>query len=142
MSELRNFFLYGTLMDPEILSRALGGTPGRAVDAERLSPALLPDHRRGYIVGCDFPGLRFEPGHETAGLLLQGVTSRERLLLNVYEGPHYRLASVTALHGAPAQNSVTAHAYVVKPGLKLGAAWDLQSWQQHHKPAYMQRWFG
>ncbi|HEY9163864.1 MAG TPA: gamma-glutamylcyclotransferase family protein [Magnetovibrio sp.] len=138
MSKLRSFFLYGTLMDPEILNRALGQT----VDAERLSPALLPSHRRGYIVGRDFPGLRFEPGFETAGLLLHDVTTRERLRLNVYEGPHYRLASVTALHGAPQAESIAAHVYVVKPGLKLGADWDLESWQQHHKPAYMQRWFG
>lgn len=142
MSKLRTFFLYGTLMDPEILALALGGAPGRAVSPDRLTPATLPDHRRGYIAGRNFPGLRAEPGCATPGLLLQDVTTRERLLLNVYEGPHYQLTSVTALHGAPPHTPVAAHVYVVKPGLKLDAQWDLQSWQHHFKPAYMQRWFG
>lgn len=140
MSAVRVLFLYGTLLDPEILSLALG-QGGRAVNASRLAPAVLPGYRRGYIVGRDFPGLAPEAGAETAGMVLCGVTRVEAMRLNRYEGPHYRLASVET-HLVDGGGVLAAQAYVLKPGQRLGADWDLDSWQYFHKPDYMSRWFG
>lgn len=142
MAGVRHIFLYGTLLDPDVLRLALGGAVGAKVEPSRLVGARLADYRRGYIVGRDFPGLKAEQGHETSGMVLCDVSTRERLLFNAYEGPNYRLTAVEALLDADPQRSMAAHAYVVKPGLKIDAPWDLKSWQTHHKPAYMQRWFG
>ena len=137
MPRPQNMFLYGTLMDPDTLARALR----RPVDVTALARVRLDDHRRGYIVGRDFPGLKAEAGHATEGLLLAGVTVRDVMHLNVYEGPHYQLVPVTVIDPAKDEAPIDAHTYVVKPGLKIGPAWDLEGWQQHHKPAYMSRWF-
>jgi len=137
---VRHLFLYGTLFDPDVLRFALGGgAVGATVDAARLVPARLDGYRRGYIIGRDFPGLKAEKGQEATGLLLRDVSTRERLLLNAYEGPNYRLAAVKAHVDS---NTIAAHTYLVKPGLKIDAPWDLESWQTHHKATYLLRWFG
>lgn len=140
MSTLRNLFLYGTLTDLEILERIL--CLSRPLDAARLTPATLSGYRRGYIVGRDFPGLAPAPEGETEGLLLSAMTRTEGMRLNRYEGPHYRLAAVEVRTAAAPDIRIAAHAYVIKPGQRLGADWDLESWRHFHKADYMRRWFG
>jgi hypothetical protein len=143
MSKSHAYFIYGTLMDMDILARVLGEVSARRIPVqERLTSAVLPNYRRGYIVGRDFPGLALEPGSETVGLLLDDVTRIEAMRLNSYEGPHYRLATVEARALSAPETLIKAQTYVIKPGQSLSGDWDLESWQQHFKPTYMIRCFG
>lgn len=134
MAGPRTLFLYGTLMDPEVLALVLG----RDVATEAWA-AVLPGFVRAAIAGRDFPGLWAAQGARTDGLTLR-VGTVELMRLNAYEGPHYRLAPVEVVQGGGARTA--ALTYVSKPWVRRGAAWSLEAWQARHKAAYLRRWFG
>jgi gamma-glutamylcyclotransferase (GGCT)/AIG2-like uncharacterized protein YtfP len=82
-------FLYGTLLDPEVLARQ-GGERGLA---RRLRPARLDGHARVRLRGTPYPTLVPRPGAETPGAVLRAGPEALRRLA-AYEGPQYRLVPV------------------------------------------------
>jgi gamma-glutamylcyclotransferase (GGCT)/AIG2-like uncharacterized protein YtfP len=82
-------FLYGTLLDPRVLSRRSGE---RGL-ARRLRPARLEGHARVRLRGTPYPTLVRRPGAETRGAVLRvGPAALRRLA--AYEGAQYRLVPV------------------------------------------------
>lgn len=127
-------FLYGTLMDEDVLGLVLG----RDVETD-AQPAALAGWRVAAISGRDFPGLWPSAGGVAQGLALD-VTRQEILRLNRYEGSHYHLREVTI--DLPASgHGVVAKTYMAKPWVRPGGPWTLEYWQHRHKAAYMRRWF-
>ena len=82
-------FLYGTLLDPEVLARQSGD---RKL-ARRLKPARLEGYARTGLLGTPYPTLVRRPGAETRGAVLRAGPAALRRLA-AYEGPQYRLVPV------------------------------------------------
>jgi len=82
-------FVYGTLLDPEVLARR-AGTPGLGA---RMVPAMLAGFRRVRMGTTPWPTLRRDPAHIVPGAVINvGLDAFRRL--SAYEGPRYRLSPV------------------------------------------------
>jgi len=82
-------FLYGTLLDPDVLARR-AGTPGLGA---RMVPATLPGYRRVRMGRTPWPTLRRDPAHVVPGAVVTIGPSAFRRIA-AYEGPRYRLIPV------------------------------------------------
>jgi hypothetical protein len=79
-------FLYGTLLDPAVLTR----WSGDPLLARRLRPATLPRHRRRPLRRMPYPTLVPDRlSRVTGATLTLGPAALRRLA--AYEGPLYRL---------------------------------------------------
>lgn len=97
-------FLYGTLLDPDVLARLSGD---RAL-ARRMRPARLPGWRRVFLRGTPYPTLLRDPASVVEGALLRvGAAALARL--SAYEGSAYVLAPLTV---ATARGPVRARAWI------------------------------
>ncbi|GFZ51325.1 LOW QUALITY PROTEIN: hypothetical protein JCM24511_09085 [Saitozyma sp. JCM 24511] len=97
------FFFYGTLCHPSILSRVLG----RKCENLLFQDALLPDYTRHHVKDEDYPAVvgrhqttelleRGDPGtifliedYNTRGTLVKGLTYEDMHALDIFEGPEY-----------------------------------------------------
>jgi len=93
-------FLYGTLLDPAVLTRHAG----RPL---RMTPADLPGWQRVRLRGTPYPTLVPGPGR-TRGAVVR-VDPRALRGLRRYEGPRYRLLPVAPLC---AGRRMPAHAWI------------------------------
>lgn len=126
------YFFYGTLMDPDIA----GAVFGRPLAGFAPRPAVLEGYGAYYLNGQSFPMVRPEPGAETPGLVVHGVTGPEAVRLDRYEGPDYfwRLMPVT-LSGGEVR---AARVFLPRrPGRLSSRRWDLGRWQRTEKTPYL-----
>lgn len=84
---MSNVFVYGTLLNDEVLSIILG----RACVKHS---AYLRDYMRVGLVNELYPAIRPAKGCELAGALLQGLDARDLAMLDRYEGEFYSRHSV------------------------------------------------
>ncbi|TAQ88653.1 hypothetical protein B7494_g3004 [Chlorociboria aeruginascens] len=109
-------FFYGTLMVPKILYRAIYGTtdPDLYTDLHALasklsfSPALLPNFSRRHVRYADYPGITAQAGETVRGVLVTGLTKRDLIHLDRFEGAEYvkQKVEVAVLEGEPLLGSV------------------------------------
>ncbi|KAK1226579.1 hypothetical protein PQX77_010462 [Marasmius sp. AFHP31] len=99
-----NAFFYGTLMHPRVLQRVIG-VEGRHL---QISPAVLLEHTRHKVKQQDYPGVvsyqvaqsenlveQLERDERCVrGCLVTGLTERDILFLDVFEGSEYRRTKV------------------------------------------------
>jgi gamma-glutamylcyclotransferase (GGCT)/AIG2-like uncharacterized protein YtfP len=85
-------FVYGSLLDPEVLARR----SGRRGLMRRAVPAVLPGWRRVALRGTPFPTLVRARRHRVHGLLLR-LTGAPLRRLAAYEGSAYRLRRLSVL---------------------------------------------
>lgn len=130
-------FLYGTLMDRDVLAHVLG----RAVAAADLAPARLPGFARRAVPGVGYPVLVAEPPAVVAGVLLRRATRRDIVRLNHYESGEYRAERhPVEVDGEAAQ---AAWLYLGLDHLRPAAAsWSLPRWQAEHKAGFFARCAG
>ncbi|PWZ24745.1 AIG2-like protein D [Zea mays] len=76
-------FVYGTLMEEEVVRVLLGRAPPSS------SPALLPDHRRFSLRGRVYPAILPARGHAVSGKVIQGLTDRELHVFDMFEDEEY-----------------------------------------------------
>jgi hypothetical protein len=124
---MADYFFYGSLMDPDVLS---------AVAGERIPPArLVPARLSGYERLCArfsvFPLIVEDPGAEVEGVLVRGIGPAAASRLSRYEGPGYVLIKrpVTTADGR-------GEAFVfipARPGRSSGKIWDFETWRRRHK---------
>jgi gamma-glutamylcyclotransferase (GGCT)/AIG2-like uncharacterized protein YtfP len=84
---MRRVFVYGTLLDPHLLTRLVGRVMG-------IQPAFATGWRRDRLAGTPYPTLVPARGTVTGGII--HLDDREVRQLQRYEGPRYRLRPVTA----------------------------------------------
>ena len=84
------FFFYGTLLDPELRARVLGGD-ARAV---ALKPAILRGWERYFEAGVPWPMIRRREGAAVEGALASDISEAAGRLLDAYEGGLYRREKV------------------------------------------------
>ncbi|AQK68397.1 AIG2-like protein [Zea mays] len=76
-------FVYGTLMEEEVVRVLLGRAPPSS------SPALLPDHRRFSLRGRVYPAILPARAHAVSGKVIQGLTDRELHVFDMFEDEEY-----------------------------------------------------
>ena len=100
-------FVYGTLLDPEVLAR-VSGEPALA---RRLRGARLEGWRRVFLRGTPYPTLVPQRGAVVQGAVLRaGDAALARL--SAYEGSAYVL---TPLGVSTARGALRAHAWIAPP---------------------------
>lgn len=136
-----DYFFYGTLRDPDVLSLVLG----RRIAPVRLKPARLAGYRCFYVKGANFPVIvPGTPDDTVEGCVLQAVDAHEARRLRRYEGAQYSEATVSVA----VEGRGTAAARVFRPRAGLAASeepWRLDAWQRRHKRDYLRRvrgWMG
>lgn len=85
-------FVYGTLMNKDILSRLLPGA------SFALQEAQLRGYRRYKLRNRRYPAIRPCPSEESGsvnGLLVDGLSAQDLAKLHDYEGDEYQYQSVT-----------------------------------------------
>jgi hypothetical protein len=132
------FFFFGTLMDADILSLVIG----RTVNDGALRPARLPGFRRVAVKAATYPIILRDEGASVDGVIVDGISVRERALLEDYEGTRYRLVSRPIVF-----NEEPGHALVFEPVESAfessGEDWDFERWRNQEKTRFMisvKRW--
>lgn len=123
-----SIFLYGTLLNRDLLTALLGSGAG-----DDARSAWLADHAVVRAAQADLPMLVAAPGAVAQGLIVQDLSSAQRARLDAYEGAFgYVLRPVTAhMNGSGAP--VAALAYVAPTGQAAGdAGWSLSAWEADH----------
>lgn len=121
-------FVYGTLMDPEIMEEASGCLP-RGVDA------VLAGFGRYRVGGEQYPGIKPEPGTRVEGVLYYDVGENAVERLDVFEGDMYSREVVRVTPQGSAVE-VEAMVYLVKPAyrsLLSSAPWSFEEFSKSGK---------
>lgn len=148
-------FVFGSLMDPDILVRVLGEhrLSGERVSGKDqaacvwLEPAVLHGYRRRQAREDVFPILvsaprgvvGTQPEHElplVEGALIHGLTADDLDRIEYYEGAGYVLRPLTVETGCgQGERRRTCAQVFLSTGLfsDSGVAWDLGHWQQTAK---------
>ncbi|HJQ60211.1 MAG TPA: gamma-glutamylcyclotransferase family protein [Vineibacter sp.] len=127
------FFFYGSLMDPDVLSRVIG----RRVVASVMVPASLLGWRRTSIAEGSYPIVLRDKASRVDGVVVDGISATEADLLTTYEGPRYRLIRAFADIGGRGPRGVFL--YQPRPGAftPTDADWSLATWQATHKARFL-----
>lgn len=104
----QDLFVYGTLMNNEVLEPLLGCIP-------KKEAAELADFECVTVKGALYPGLKEKRGQRVMGQLLQRLTPDQLEILDRYEGDEYRRIRVqVAIQG---QTDIPCYTYLFKPEL-------------------------
>ncbi|KIJ54490.1 hypothetical protein M422DRAFT_240557 [Sphaerobolus stellatus SS14] len=103
-------FFYGTLLHPEVLRRVIGNTGEHL----QVAPAVLLDHTRHHVKGCDYPAMvpydqakslfnrdLTQDEKSVRGTVVQGLTEEDVRLLDIFEGDEYTSETVSVSPLAP-----------------------------------------
>lgn len=132
-----NVFVYGSLMDKEIMNYVSGCLP----DGEK---AVLLDYGRYRIINEQYPGIRHENGQSVEGYLYYNVSSEAVGRLDLFEGDMYLRQEVEVQlenEGVP----LKAMVYVVKPGyvkLLTDTAWSFDEFLAEGKTKFTSGYHG
>lgn len=131
---MHRFFVYGTLMDPDILATVIDRVPGTS----ELRPAVLSGWQRRAVRGQHFPMVIPAAGEAVEGLLAGPFAEPEAARLVRFEHSFYELARVEVSF-ADGEASL-AWVFAPAPGvLDPGGPWDFETWAGRDKPAFMSR---
>ena len=120
-------FAYGTLRDPDLLTRVLA----RPLRGEAMLAAVAPGFRTVHYPGRVYPALVRAPGGAAEGVVLADLSPFECDLLDAFEGEEYRRQLVPVMIGEELHE---AFAYL--PAVTVAADaphWTLAEWQRTHK---------
>lgn len=122
---MTSIFIYGTLLDLELLAVVLGRDP-------KVAPAVLPECRSAWVAGCEFPMIYRSDGAQADGILLD-ANAEDVARLDFYEGPYsYDLQEVEVLCDG---KLVPAKTYFPTPGrYEPGDDWSITDWIAQHGP--------
>ncbi len=127
---MADYFFYGSLMDPDVLS----AVSGERIEPARLTPARLPGFMRLRARNSVFPLIVPAPEEKDGveGVLVRGLSAAAVRRLARYEGTAYTAMKrpVVATDAGPRD----AYVFVsTRPGRATGQAWDFESWRRRHK---------
>jgi gamma-glutamylcyclotransferase (GGCT)/AIG2-like uncharacterized protein YtfP len=133
-----DLFVYGTLMDEDVLGRVIG----RAVPASRIGAAFVDGYRRVYVEGTYFPILVPVPGGSVEGRLITGLGAQAVARLSRFEGRQFRLERmpVRLARGRTAE----VECFMPAQGIKATVEeWRPDIWRRRHKAAFLKqlRWW-
>ncbi len=131
-SELDALFVFGSLMDPQVLELVSGMPLTELV----VTPATVQGYRQGVVAEENYPVLVACESSETSGLLIKGLSSTalERILF--FEGEEYALQPIDVR--VPGEESAQAFyfrdtgVYTVREN-----KWDFDQWTRLHKASFI-----
>lgn len=131
-----HLFVYGTLMDQEIMFRVAGGGFG-------FKSAVLNDYVRRTVRGEVYPGIVARKGESVQGVVYFGLTAAAVDRLDRFEGNLYRRSGVVvnAGHGA----AIEAQAYIIENRFvyRLSESeWHFEAFQKHAKNRFQTSYAG
>ena len=125
---METFFMFGSLMDIDILSAVLG----RDVPTGTLKAARAMDFKRLRISGVSYPALVAHPGSVADGVLVDELTPRDVARLADYEGANYDVASLRAIRLDGRNVDAKYWRWIGKRKL-VDEPWDFDEWRRTAK---------
>lgn len=125
-----SLFLFGTLMDADVMARVLARPLGEPVG----EPAWLDGYRRERAAGASYPILLPDPGGTVEGRLVRSCQRRDLARIDHFESEEYR-AMPHRVRTADGTRH-TASVYLALDVAHLatsGEPWDLDAWRRAHK---------
>lgn len=128
-------FLYGTLMDVDVMAKVLA----RPFAERELVPAILPGWRRLAVRNASYPVIRPDPAAGVEGRLLARPAMDDLTRIRHFESEEYLPAPVRVDLGGG--RMVAAEVFVALDGVFEvdETGWDLARWQERHKPDFLRR---
>ncbi|GAX19648.1 hypothetical protein FisN_19Hu230 [Fistulifera solaris] len=131
--EPRNsLFVYGTLMAPPVIQTLLGRVPPHGT-------ALLPHYRRHPVRNQVYPGMIFEKGAMTQGILYYGLTPKEIARLDWFEDVEYTRRPVIVTMDAKETATETYVWTNPLSELQLDAEWSIEDFSQTHLTRFLEQ---
>lgn len=131
-----NLFVYGTLMDPEIMAQAAGET-------YRSQRATLFQYVRKTLRGEIYPAIIRQPSGAVAGLIYYDVSSAAMARLDRFEGPLYVRSEVVALSAAGERVATYTYVIASDSAHRLSADdWCFEAFMQNHKQIFQDDYSG
>ncbi len=133
MAPSHTIFIYGTLLDNDILRFVLG----RDISLENRINASLHGYAKYTYPGDSFPILQPQLDAQAHGAVLLGLTSEDLDRMNFYEGDEYGFAEVEVV----LENGSLCQAHYNKASdeeIITDESWSLEAWQQTHKATFLE----
>jgi gamma-glutamylcyclotransferase (GGCT)/AIG2-like uncharacterized protein YtfP len=131
-----NLFTYGSLM----IASVMHVVAGRDFQYRRAS---IRDYARFKVKGESYPGIIYQEGALTNGIIYLDVDALSLKRLDEFEGEMYERVSVQA--ETDQGESFTAETYVIKHehrGLLSSEPWDLEEFEKDHLKEFMASYKG
>jgi gamma-glutamylcyclotransferase (GGCT)/AIG2-like uncharacterized protein YtfP len=128
----KNLFAYGSLMFPEVLHRLI--SPRHAT-----LDATLKDHQRFRIIKETYPALIEQNGQQVEGLLIIGLTLKDLIALDRFEGKFYIRRTVTV--SGSDSNTWQAETYLFRKQYRhrlTEQEWDANQFREKHLQEFLQ----
>jgi len=129
---MNTIFVYGTLLNNEILDIILGHTPEKHT-------AYLEGYKRVTVLGEKYPAIFPEEGCTVAGALITGLNDADIARLDDYEDICYsRQAVVVTLEDSTPHDCMT---YIYRPYYYddlSDNAWSNNDFREHHLQAFLE----
>ena len=103
---MQNIFVYGTLLNEEILKRLLNCVP-------QMDNATLHGFKRVQVEGEAYPAIRPDSESLVNGAVLYDISDHQLLILDDYESFHYQRKKVDVV--LIDNRSIKCQTYVYKP---------------------------
>eukprot|EP00890_Picochlorum_soloecismus_P000008 jgi/Picsp_1/1007/NSC_04491-R1_aig2-like family protein len=134
---MAKLFVYGTLMYPEILEVLLHRVP-------ESTRARVQGYKRYGLKKFVFPAVVEDPSSQVEGILLTGLSDREMVILDEYEGEEYRreVANVTRLLDDKADDEFPKEQAIIyiwrdEYAYLLNGDWDKDGFESKHFDGYL-----
>lgn len=128
-------FVYGTLMDTEVLALALGRQP----DGLGQEAASIAGYARRRVQGQRYPMLIARSAGKVDGVLIDGLAPADINRLRAFEGRGYLLGPcrVITRTGRRAAWVFLPDPHSPVPLRDSGTGWDLGRWRERDKPGFL-----
>jgi len=125
---MTTFFVFGSLMDMDILSAVLG----RAVPESDCRIAHADGFKRVRIAGVSYPAMIPSPGATAEGLAVSNLSPRDVARLAAYEGANYEARPIALRLEDGSQAPARYWHWIGKLAL-VDAPWDFETWRRTAK---------
>ena len=131
-----NLFVYGTLMDREIMQIVTGGLFSSA-------KATLQGYVRKQVVGEVYPAIDRRQGHDVVGILYYDLSESALKKLDCFEGDQYDRCGVSVSLQDSQLADAQAYVFTEKSRQRLSADdWDYRFFLKTGKPSFLAGYSG
>lgn len=127
----KNLFVYGSLMFPEVRHRLVSVR-------HTLLSATLADYQRYQLIRETYPGLIPQQGQQVQGRLILGLTLKELVALDRFEGKFYQRIAVEVVDDADTSHAAEVYLFRRQYRHKLSEhVWDAEAFAKQHLQTFI-----
>jgi hypothetical protein len=127
-----HFFIYGTLLDCDILSCVLN----REISNEQIIAAKAPGFQKYVYPGDSYPVLVSRATEAVTGGLLAGLSNDDLKRIRFYEGDEYEFGTLT-VENANGHRQPALFNKATDDERHSDEIWCLETWQHREKASFM-----